>query len=113
MVNNFTETNSNNRTIRLVKKDIQNIAAFLRRADFITIETDQKEICQLISDIYEYELYHVSYHLDILSQLKTLLSDCISSGVNHDNSGYNSLKRYLLTEEPMYIMGIGTKSFRR
>ena len=99
-VDNFTDSNATSSKER-EQLDYKQIHIFLRKTDEITEKSTTMEICKLIAEISDYETYHSSFFKDILSYLQKLLSSCISSKCDKNNSGFVNLHNYVAYEKKL------------
>ena len=75
--------------------DLQHISDFLKKADNITENSSTMDICKLIGEISDYEIYKASFFKNILAYLQKLLSNCIASKCNSTNLGFIKLHDYV------------------
>lgn len=69
------------------------------KADEITENTPQKDICNLLSLTSEY-YYFNTYFISEVQNLHKLLSKYLQCKYNGNNDGFNNLKNYIKTTKP-------------
>ena len=98
-MDSFTKLSNTSTNKEREKIDSKNVNDFLVKAEKITEKSSNSEICNLIAEITNYQLYHATFFHDILSSLQQLLSDCISSKCNCTNYGFVKLHDYINAEK--------------
>ena len=99
-VDNFTDSSTTSDKKR-EQLDYKQINIFLNKTDDITEKSTTLEICKLIAEISDYEIYHSSFFKDILAYLQKLLSNCISSKCNKTDSGFVNLHTYVANQRKL------------
>lgn len=98
-MDSFTKLINTSTSKEREKIDSKNVNDFLVKAEKISEKSSSSEICDLIAEITNYQLYHTTFFHDILSSLQQLLSECISSKCNCTNCGFVKLHDYINTEK--------------
>ena len=98
-MDSFTKLSNTSTNKEREKIDSKNVNDFLVKAEKITEKSSNSEICNLIAEITNYQLYHATFFHDILSSLQQLLSECISSKCNCTNYGFVKLHDYINAEK--------------
>lgn len=98
-MNNFTKLNTAQSTNDREKNEAEFVEKCLTKAESITESSPQKDICNLMAEIANYQIYNAFFFKDILAYLLQLLSSCITSKCNCTSYGFIKLHNYISTEK--------------
>lgn len=94
-MDNFTKLGNTSANNEREKVDVKHINEFLDKTSTITKNSTSMQICSLIAEITNFQLYNTSMFQDILTDLHHLLSDCISCKYNLTDDGFIKLNNYI------------------
>ncbi|MBR2786881.1 MAG: hypothetical protein IKD76_05255 [Clostridia bacterium] len=100
MENNFSSQNE--QFARVLKDELVCVISYFCKAKFLTIETNQQEICKLIGTIAQFRTT-ANFYAGDLARLQVAISDCIESQISHSTDGFIRLEAFIDKHLPLLI----------